>query len=65
MVNNIYCFSCANRGINSYFLPEGLSCENCIDGNKPLVAAAGPDQKLTLPADSILMDASNPVIRMK
>ncbi len=35
-----------------------LSCENCKDGNKPPIAAAGPDQTLTLPTDSALLDGS-------
>jgi hypothetical protein len=34
------------------------SCEGCINGNKPPVALAGPDQVITLPADSVLLDGS-------
>ena len=34
------------------------SCEGCIDGNKPPIAIAGPDQAITLPSDSILLDGS-------
>ena len=33
------------------------SCEGCRDGNKPPIAVAGPDQVITLPADSVLLDA--------
>jgi hypothetical protein len=32
------------------------SCEGCRDGNKPPTAIAGPDQVITLPTDSILLD---------
>ncbi|HEU5164245.1 MAG TPA: hypothetical protein VFU29_01825 [Chitinophagaceae bacterium] len=34
------------------------SCKGCINGNKPPIAIAGPDQVITLPADSILLDGS-------
>ena len=40
------------------------SCDNCptssptVDDNKPPIAAAGPDQTITLPNDSILLDGS-------
>ena len=34
------------------------SCERCINGNKPPIAIAGPDQVITLPTDSISLDGS-------
>ena len=34
-----------------------ISCEDCKE-NKPPIAIAGPDQSITLPTDSILMDGS-------
>ena len=34
------------------------SCEGCINGNIPPIAKAGPDQSITLPTDSILLDGS-------
>jgi hypothetical protein len=34
------------------------SCEGCINGNKPPIAIAGPDQVITLPTDSVLLDGS-------
>ena len=33
-------------------------CVGCIDSNKPPIAAAGTDQVINLPADSILLDGS-------
>jgi N-acetylneuraminic acid mutarotase len=35
------------------------SCDGCINGNKPPIANAGPDQVITLPTDSILLDGSS------
>ncbi len=35
------------------------SCEGCKELNKPPIAIAGPDQVITLPADSILLDGRN------
>src|SRR6187402_3347852 len=32
------------------------SCEGCADKNKPPIAVAGPDQVITLPTDSVLLD---------
>jgi K319L-like, PKD domain/WD40-like Beta Propeller Repeat len=34
------------------------SCEGCKETNKPPIAAAGPDQVITLPLDSVLLDGS-------
>jgi hypothetical protein len=36
------------------------SCENCADkkNNKPPISVAGPDQLITLPTDSVLLDGS-------
>jgi len=34
------------------------SCEGCINGNKPPIAKAGPDQVTTLPTDSVLLNGS-------
>ena len=34
------------------------SCEGCKENNKPPTAVAGPDQAITLPSDSILLDGS-------
>jgi hypothetical protein len=31
-------------------------CENCINGNQPPTAIAGPDQVITLPTDSVSLD---------
>ena len=33
-------------------------CEGCINGNKPPIAIAGPDQVITLPTDSVSLDGS-------
>ena len=33
-----------------------ISCEGCNEINKPPIAIAGPDQVITLPADSVLLD---------
>ncbi|MES1223263.1 MAG: hypothetical protein ABUT20_47655, partial [Bacteroidota bacterium] len=35
------------------------SCENCKETNKPPIAIAGPDQVITLPTDSVLLDGSS------
>lgn len=35
------------------------SCTECRENNKPPVAIAGPDQLITLPTDSVLLDGSN------
>lgn len=35
-----------------------ISCEGCINGNKPPIAVAGSDQTITLPTDSILLNGS-------
>ena len=35
------------------------SCEGCKENNKPPVAIAGPDQVVTLPSDSVLLDGSS------
>jgi hypothetical protein len=35
-----------------------LSCEGCLESNKPPVAKAGLDQVIALPKDSILLDGS-------
>ena len=34
------------------------SCEGCIARNKPPIAVAGPDQTISLPLDSVLLDGS-------
>ena len=34
------------------------SCERCAEKNKPPIAVAGPDQVITLPTDSVLLDGS-------
>jgi hypothetical protein len=36
-----------------------MSCEDCKENNKPPISIAGPDQLLTLPADSVLLDGSS------
>ena len=41
-----------------YFCNKEYSCEGCINGNKPPIAIAGPDQVITLPTDSISLDGS-------
>jgi Tol biopolymer transport system component len=35
-----------------------FSCEECLEANKPPVAIAGPDQVITLPTNSILLNGS-------
>jgi len=35
-----------------------LSCEGCIDGNKPPIANAGRDTTIVLPVDSVMLDGS-------
>ena len=35
-----------------------FSCENCLTGNQPPIAVAGPDQVIILPKDSVLLDGS-------
>ena len=35
------------------------SCEGCKENNKPPIAVAGPDQVITLPTDSVLLDDRN------
>jgi hypothetical protein len=35
------------------------SCEGCKENNKPPAAIAGPDQVITLPTDSVLLDGRN------
>jgi len=35
------------------------SCEGCKENNKPPIAIAGPDQVITLPADSVSLDGSS------
>jgi len=35
------------------------SCEGCKENNKPPTAIAGPDQVITLPIDSVLLDGSS------
>src|SRR5215813_2299761 len=34
------------------------SCEGCKESNKPPIAVAGPNQVITLPTDSVLLDGS-------
>ena len=36
-----------------------LSCESCIDHNRPPIALAGPGLTITLPIDSVMLDGSN------
>lgn len=35
------------------------SCEGCRENNKPPIAVAGPDQVITLPTDSILLNGAS------
>jgi hypothetical protein len=35
-----------------------VSCEGCRDGNQPPIAIAGPDQSISLPTDSIMLDGN-------
>ena len=35
------------------------SCEGCEEVNKPPISIAGPDQVITLPTDSVLLDGRN------
>lgn len=41
-----------------YSCKRDKSCEGCIDGDKPPIAVAGPDQVIALPTDSISLDGS-------
>jgi len=41
-----------------YSCKKEKSCEGCIENNKPPIAIAGPDQVITLPTDSVLLDGS-------
>jgi N-acetylneuraminic acid mutarotase len=41
-----------------YSCRRELSCEGCAVNNKPPLAVAGPDQRITLPKDSALLDGS-------
>jgi len=46
----------------TYLFPscqKELSCESCIDHDKPPIALAGPDLTITLPIDSVMLDGSN------
>jgi len=36
-----------------------VSCEGCNENNKPPIALAGPDQVITLPTDSTVLDGSS------
>jgi hypothetical protein len=44
--------------VASFFLSckKEKSCEGCKENNKPPIAIAGPDQVITLPTDSVLLD---------
>ncbi len=42
-----------------YSCKKEYSCEGCRGDNKPPTANAGPDQTITLPTDSILLDGSS------
>lgn len=41
-----------------YSCQKEISCEGCVDGNKPPIAIAGPDQVISLPTDSVSLDGS-------
>jgi hypothetical protein len=43
-------------GILFFSCKKETSCEGCNENNKPPIAIAGPDQVLTLPTDSVLLD---------
>ena len=42
-----------------YSCKKETSCTECINGNRPPNAVAGPDQVITLPTDSISLDGSS------
>jgi len=42
-----------------YSCQKEISCEGCVDGNKPPIAVAGPDQVVTLPTDSVLLNGNS------
>ena len=44
-------------GLVFYSCKKENPCDGCINGNKPPVANAGPDQSITLPTDSISLNA--------
>jgi hypothetical protein len=64
-------FSLKNTGIIlivltmvNVFCKKEKSCEGCANNstgntNKPPISIAGPDQTITLPTDSILLDGSS------
>lgn len=45
--------------ITLFSCKKELSCEGCNENNKPPIAVAGPDQVITLPTDSVLLDGSS------
>jgi hypothetical protein len=45
-------------------LQKRKSCENCINGNQPPIANAGPDQLITLSTDSVSLNGSSSATRM-
>ena len=46
------------EGMLLYACKKDVSCEGCINANRPPIALAGPDQVITLPLDSIVLDGS-------
>jgi PKD domain len=40
------------------YCKKANSCDGCKENNKPPIVSAGPDQVITLPIDSILLDGS-------
>jgi hypothetical protein len=53
IISMIIIFFAVNLSCNKEY-----SCEGCKENNKPPIAIAGPDQVITLPADSISLDGS-------
>jgi len=42
-----------------YSCQKEISCEGCKDRNKPPIAISGPDQIISLPTDSVLLDGNS------
>ena len=45
--------------VTFYSCRKEISCEGCVDGNKPPIAIAGADQIITLPIDSVFLNGNS------
>lgn len=56
----LFTFTITSLGIILFFsCKKERSCEGCRENNKPPIAIAGPDQVITLPTDSVLLDGNS------